>query len=85
MNRTVDSSPDSLSILSCPLDFENLTECLQSVNCSTDKVLGIRCSSFGEFYDLVLLFILNILYLDLTNRQWSFLITDTLGTWFCPL
>ena len=48
-DRPVGSSNDTLSLVGCPLEFVNLTQCIESVICPTNKVLGIKCRSLGEF------------------------------------
>ena len=49
LDRPSGSSNDTVSLVACPLEFDNLTECLESGVCPTDKVLGIKCRSLGEF------------------------------------
>lgn len=46
----LEAPPDSagvITLLSCPFEFDNYTECMSGESCPTDKVLGLRCRSLG--------------------------------------
>ena len=49
LDRPTEGSNETVSLVGCSVDYVNLTECLESIDCPTDKVLGIKCRSLGEF------------------------------------
>ena len=41
------NSVGTINLLSCPFEFDNYTQCMPGGSCTTDKVLGLQCLSFG--------------------------------------